>query len=100
MTKDGKPNTWTFFQVRQFQNVDDMVFICIYPNKIEVFEIDKIAFMNHINKTMKGIQIIGGQEKKTRLMREHGENWMMYNDIFHWMKPVKDNWPEDTRQIM
>lgn len=80
----SETNSFTFFQIRQFQNYDDLVFVYIKPDDIKIIEINKEAFMNYIVKYPKEVIWAGGKEKKERL----GWN-IRENDLFHWI--VKEN---------
>lgn len=96
----GIPSTFTFFQMRPKQDYDTLVFLCVKPNDVEIWEMDKEDFMNEICKDEKGIVIAGGKEKHTRLINEYGKDWLRENDLFHWMKPVNANWPTGAKRIM
>lgn len=96
----GKPSTFTFFQIRPLQKYNTIVFVCVCPNDIEIHMIDKKDFMEWLNKTKKGIVIAGGKEKYNRLFEKYGENWILHNDLFHWMKNVNADWPDGTKIIV
>lgn len=89
--KDGK--SLTFFQIRQFQDYDDLVFICVFPDEIQIFEINKKDYMENCGKIGKIIWA-GGKEKMNRLRKDISKN-----DLFHWSKKVDESWPDGTRRI-
>jgi hypothetical protein len=91
--KDGK--SFTFFQIRHFQKYERIVFICVYPDEIKVFEIDKNDFLIYLKDHPDEVIWPGGKEKKKRLNRN-----IEKNDIYHWVKKEFNNWPKGTQQIL
>jgi len=85
-----KQGTFTFFQIRQFQDVNDYVFICITPEKIEIWEVSKKDLLRYICEKEKGVIVAGGKGKRKVLEEKHGKEWMKYNDLFHYKVRVDD----------
>jgi hypothetical protein len=68
-----------FNNIRQFQDWDDIVFICVFPNHIEGYEIEKDLFLAYLEENPSEVSWAGGKEKKERL-----ENDLLKNDYFQW----------------
>jgi len=91
--KNGK--TFTFFQIRQFQDYDNLVFICVFPYEIEIWKITSDDFMDYIEKNPKEQTWAGGVTKRKKLNSN-----IMENDLFHWLKPVNKKWPDKARRLL
>jgi hypothetical protein len=70
--------TVQFFQIRQFQEWDDLVFIVVLPNELRIYEASKDDFMNFVESNPDFQNWAGGKEKKERL-----NNDIRKNDLFH-----------------
>jgi hypothetical protein len=74
----------TFNNIRQFQEWDDIVLVCMFPHHVEIYETSKEELLEHL-KTNEGEVIwAGGQEKKDRLGGD-----ITKNDYFHWLVDYK-----------
>lgn len=73
-----------FNHIRQFQEWDDLVLVCVLPNAVEIYECTKEEFMDYIEENPKEQVWIGGREKRERL-----NNNIRANDIFHFQLPLK-----------
>jgi len=76
----------TFFQIRQKQKYDKIVFVCIYPDRIDIRQISKKDFMEFVIKHPKQIVWAGGKEKKASCGGD-----IRKNDLFHFIIP-NDIW--------
>ena len=79
----------TFNNIRQFQGWDDIVFVCMFPNHVEIYETSKEELLDYLEENPNEVIWAGGQEKKDRL-----ENDIRKNDYFHWIveyKTLKEN---------
>ena len=72
-----------FNNIRQFQDWDDIVFICVYPNAVEGYEIEKDLFLAYLEENPEEISWAGGKEKKERL-----EGDILKNDYFQWQRKL------------
>jgi hypothetical protein len=68
-----------FNNIRQFQDWDDIVFVCIFPEKIEIYEIEKDLFIAYLEENPSEVAWAGGKEKKERLDYD-----LLKNDYFQW----------------
>lgn len=84
--KQYEPNN--FNNIRQFQNWEDIVFVCIYPNSVEFWEVEKDLFIAYLEENPNEVMWAGGIEKKERL-----DNDISKNDYFQWVKsgPMPDD---------
>jgi hypothetical protein len=98
--KGDNPCSFTFFQIRQFQDYDYIAFFSVYPDHAEIHVIDKKDFMNYICKNEKEVAIAGGKEKYNRLCKKYGKDWLLNNDLFHWVKDAKSEWPVGTVKVL
>jgi hypothetical protein len=81
--KDKKGNfSLTFFQIRPKQDYDDLVFVCIYPEYIDIKQISKKDFMYFARQHPKQIIWAGGQKKRVSCDGNINEN-----DLFHFVIP-------------
>ena len=88
--RDKKGNySFTFFQIRQFQNYDQLVFVCVYPDRIDVRQIAKKDFMTFAAAHPKQIIWAGGKKKKITCNGDINQN-----DLFHFIIP-NDQWGND-----
>jgi hypothetical protein len=72
----------TFFQIRQTQDYDTLVFVCIYPEYIDIRQISKKDFMSFASQHPKQIIWAGGQKKRTACNGNVNRN-----DLFHFIIP-------------
>ena len=70
----------TFNNIRQFQDWDDIVLVCMFPNHVEIYETSKKELMLHLQTNDNEVIWAGGQEKKARCGGD-----IMQNDYFHWL---------------
>jgi len=71
--------TFTFFQVRQEQDFDDLVFLFVHPEHIEIYQIEKSTFIAYLKDHEDEVVWAGGKEKRQAI-----EGKIEKNDLFHW----------------
>ena len=97
--KCGNGN-FTFFQVRPNQDYDDLVLVCVHPDRIEVKELSKDILKKFIVENENEMVVAGGKEKRNRLKYAYGDNWMEHNDLYHWLHNTKASYPEGTVSLI
>jgi len=81
-------STVTFNNFRQGEDWEDAVFVCVYPEKIEIFEISKADFIDYLEAHPKEIMWSGHTALEDRDIRTASyfhwvteENFLMFNKV-------------------
>jgi hypothetical protein len=76
----GCENEFTFLQIRPYQDYEQMLFTCFYPQKLEMWLLDKQAINDNI---VEGMSVKGQADKYIKA--QHGGSKAQGNDTFCFM---------------
>ena len=101
-TKTGS-GSYTFFQLRQYQDYSHYIFLTIEPNDVKIYKISKEDLLEYLEKNIKEIAFPGGKKKVNMLKAKYGndpKDWLKHHDIFHWSKSSNKEWPKGTVELV